>query len=183
MARGFYFRLGLAALALGAALSSGAQAQTPTPAPVCATGDKALPPEFSAWAHKSDLAAAKGPADLPRASLVPGQAVTLTLTPTPRVTYLAQPEKPGGSVSHGGLASLTIDRAGSYRIALDGGAWIDLLKDGKALVSTGHGHGPDCSGIRKIVDFDLAPGLYVLQISANAGPTLAVLVTPRPVGD
>lgn len=38
------------------------------------------------------------------------------------------------------------------------------------------------SGIRKIVDFRLEPGVYTLQIVGNAAPLLRVLVTGLPGG-
>ena len=34
-----------------------------------------------------------------------------------------------------------------------------------------------CTGIRKTVQFPLTPGHYVLQISANADPEIAVMVS------
>lgn len=62
-------------------------------------------------------------------------------------------------------ASFAITDPGRYRIALDQSGWIDLLRDGKPLESVGHGHGPDCSTIRKVVDFDLTPGRYTLRLT------------------
>ena len=101
----------------------------------------------------------------------------VSLLPTPSVHYPLQPEKPGGSVSHGGLLGFTITEAGTYRIALGSAAWIDVVRGGKPVTSTAHGHGPACSTIRKMVDFPLMPGRYILQVSANAGAGLPVLVT------
>jgi hypothetical protein len=48
------------------------------------------------------------------------------------------------------------------------------------LTSIAHGHGPDCSGIRKMVDFRLEAGSYVLQIVGNGAPTVRVLVASVP---
>lgn len=77
-------------------------------------------------------------------------------------------------------ANFTVPAAGRYRVALDQPGWIDLEKDGKALKSVAHGHGPECSTIRKIVDFDLAVGSYTLKLSkltkANAK---LMLVAPQ----
>ena len=67
-------------------------------------------------------------------------------------------------------------------VAIGSGAWIDVLQDGKVLTSIAHGQGPACTTIRKMVDFDLKPGRYVIQLSANADPTLAVIVTSAPKG-
>jgi hypothetical protein len=58
---------------------------------------------------------------------------------------------------------------------------IDLVDgNGTAVVSAAHSHGPACSGVHKIVDFVLAPGTYILQISGNADRAGKVLVVRLP---
>jgi hypothetical protein len=146
----------------------------------CAATDKDLPAELAPWTAKAPLAAATKAGDLAAAVLQPGKAVTATLSHTAQVTYVAQPEKPGGTVSYGGLLALDIDQAGTYRVALGAGPWIDVLRDGQPVASTAHGHGPACSTVRKMVDFPLTPGRYVIQVSADADPTLAILVARLP---
>ncbi|WP_287458654.1 homogentisate 1,2-dioxygenase [Sphingomonas sp.] len=166
------------AAAMMAMTAPAASAQTP---PACSAEAKpALPAALAGWATPAPLAAATDRDGVARATLVPGKAATVTLLPTPTVHYPLQPEKPGGSVSHGGLLAFPIARAGGYRVALGSAAWIDVVRDGKAVVSTAHGHGPACSTIRKMVDFSLEPGDYVLQISANATAELTVLIAPLP---
>jgi len=98
----------------------------------------------------------------------------------PQVRYALRPEKPGGSVSHGGLVRIDVREAGTYRVALDSAAWIDLVRDRQALRSTAHGHGPHCTGVRKMVDYSLTPGPYILQISANGQPQMTVLLARLP---
>jgi len=109
-----------------------------------------------------------------------GQAADGTLVATPEVKYPLRPAKPGGSVSYGGLFGFTVTEAGTYRVALGSGAWIDVVKDGVAIESSAHGHGPDCSEVRKMVDFPLEPGSYTLQVAANGQPSLPLLVTRVP---
>jgi hypothetical protein len=130
--------------------------------------------------RKTSLDAAGDPAGLNAATLTPGKAVTVTLHHTREVQYISQPEKPGGSVAYGGLLMLDIKNAGTYQINLSAGAWIDLLKDGAAVMSGAHAPGPACSGIRKTVQFPLQPGCYVIQLSANGDPTIAVMVSHVP---
>jgi hypothetical protein len=166
------------ALVLGTLLAP-ASAWAQEDMPACARAPAPLA-EFSGWPAKADLESATKAADLGAAELKPGQAVTAHLHPTREVAYVTQPEKPGGSVAKGGLLSFRIDRAGTYRIGLGAGAWIDVVKDGKTLESTAHGPGPACSGIRKVVDFPLQPGLYILQISASPSDQIGVILTPRP---
>lgn len=148
--------------------------------PACAATDKSLPPEMAGWATRSDFGSVTKAADLAKGQLTIGRAVNATLHHTPEMSYVTQPEKPGGTVSYGGMLGLAVKEAGTYRIALGAGAWIDVVNGGKATRSTAHGHGPACSTIRKIVDFPLEPGRYVVQISANADPTLAVMVWRQP---
>ena len=70
--------------------------------------------------------------------------------------------------------------AGTYRVALSSGAWIDLVRDGEPVASTAHGHGPNCTGVRKMVDFPLTPGRYTLQLGANGEAEMRVLVARLP---
>lgn len=168
-------------LAAGLALAAPAAFAQTQPDAACALGvETGLPPELAAWSAKSPLAAATSVADLPKALLAPGQAYVAALSPTLEVAYAVQPEKPGGTVSKGGLFSLKVETAGSYVIALGTGAWIDVLKDGAAQRSTAHGRGPACSTVRKMVTFDLSPGDYVIQISANAQAELPIMVARKP---
>lgn len=104
----------------------------------------------------------------------------MTLLATPVVKYSLRPEKPGGSASHGGLLGVDIARAGTYRVALSSGAWIDMVKQGKAETSVAHGHGPECTGARKMGDFTLTPGSHTLQLGANGDAQITVLVARLP---
>lgn len=143
-----------------------------TPAP--------LPAELASWAARTPLAAGTRVDRLRHATLMVGQAVDAALVHTSEVKYPIRPEQPGGSVSYGGIFAFTIAQTGTYRVALGSGAWIDVVKDGKAIESTAHGHGPDCSTVRKMVDFPLTPGSYTLQIAANGQAELPLLVTRVP---
>jgi len=77
--------------------------------------------------------------------------------------------------------TLLIAEAGRYGVAGDGKVWIDVAAaDSKPLVSVDHGHGPSCSGIRKIVWFDLAAGTYQLALSKAANASVRLLVVRAP---
>ena len=172
--------LALAGVLLAPAAASAQMAPAAPALAACAAMDAELPAELAGWTAKTPLVASKIAADLPKASLTPGTAFLATLPSTPDVTYVVQPEKPGGSVSHGGLFDLTIASPGTYVIALGTGAWIDVLKDGAPQMSTTHGRGPACTTLRKMVTFDLQPGAYVVQISANGPAELPIMVAKRP---
>lgn len=163
---GIGLALGVLLLAAGPAL---AQMETPAacPAPVAASG------VYAAWNVPRAVVAGRTVGDA--AVLAPGTAYAVTLLPTPTVVYAQRPAKPGEPVSHGGLLVFDVARAGTVRIALGAAAWIDVIGAQGTATSIAHGHGPDCTGIRKMVDFALAPGHYVLQIAASAPEQVTVL--------
>ena len=133
-----------------------------TPEPVCVrAGD--LPRAFAGWNGA------------PGQALRVGVPVEVVAVPAPRVRWAVRPGKPGS----GAVLSFTIARAGVYRVGLSNGAWIDMVRGGKALASVAHDHGPLCTGLRKIVDFRLASGTYRLQLTAMPGPTTRVMVVGK----
>lgn len=166
---------------LGAALlaSGAAGAQEMQAAPKC-TEMVAPPPALSGWTSKQDVKSALKADGLSQAALTIDHGANVSLHPTREVSYVTQPDKPGGSVASGGLLSVSIAAAGTYQVNLSSGAWIDLLQDGKPVLSTAHAPGPACTGIRKTVQFPLQPGRYVLQLSANADPVIQVMVSRVP---
>ena len=171
----------IATFAIAAAiLASPIASQAQNAQPACAETDKSLPAEMAGWLKKTDVGAAARTADLANGQLPVGQAVTATLHHMPEVTFAIPPEKPSDASGFGGLLALTIKDAGTYRVAVGTGAWIDVVKDGKATPTSAHGHGPDCSTIRKVVDFPLQPGRYVVQISAKTDPSIALMVWRQP---
>lgn len=107
-----------------------------------------------------------------------GRGARATLQPTSQVRLAVPTAKPAALGSHGGMLAFTVPAAGRYRVALGAGVWIDVVANGAALVSAAHGHGPACSPVKKMVDFDLKPGRYLLQVVGSTAPTLAMMVSP-----
>jgi hypothetical protein len=170
---------------LAAALSPAlAQSDAPAPSPgdagACAASQSTLPTALAGWATRSPITATSDAAGLARATLSIGRAADAALRPTAEVRYAMTPEKGGEPASYGGMFAFPVEAAGAYRVALGSGAWVDVVKGARAVASIAHGHCPDYSGIAKMVDFSLTPGRYTLQITANAEPTLSVLIAPRP---
>lgn len=155
------------------------QAQQVAASPAC-TVPAEIPAALAGWAAPGAMQAAASVKASATARMTPGKAAQLELLPTPKVAYLLRPEKPGGSVSFGGLTSFTVADEGVWRVALSSGAWVDVVKDGAALQSVAHGRGPDCSGIRKMVDYRLSPGTYTLQVAANGTDAVTLLVARLP---
>jgi len=109
-----------------------------------------------------------------------GTDVTAALLPTPRVAYPVPPAKPGATGTSGGLFAFAVPAAGRYRVALGSGVWVDVLSGTTPVASAAHGHGPECSGVRKPVDFDLTPGRHLLQVAGAAAATLRLTVSRAP---
>jgi len=149
-----------------------APAQTGAPAapPVaCPASAEPLPAELAGWKKREPLVAG--------AVLLTGKGADVTLRPVGDVNFLVAPEKAPAAGTYGAQLTFRIDKPGTIRIALGAPAWIDLVRDRKAQASVAHGHGPVCSGIRKIVDFKVEPGNYLLAISGSPLATTGVLVT------
>jgi hypothetical protein len=130
----------------------------------CAIDDSKLPAAWSSWTSPSAITAAAKPADQPQIEV--GAAYQVQLAPAAEAVYDPAPKEvvPG---SFGGLLMLTVKDAGDYSIALDSRTWVDVIRDGQVVESTGHGHGPACTSLRKKVVFALTPGIYTIQL-ANA---------------
>jgi hypothetical protein len=138
-----------------------------TPAP--------LPAELAGWRDATPVVAlvdARGPGT----AIALDRAVDATLHPGGKVAFVVAPTKPIGETK-GGLLRFDAPADGTYRIALGVGAWIDVIEDGKTVTSTAHGHGPACSGIRKMVDFPLKRGAHLLQIIGSPEATVRVMIS------
>lgn len=138
-------------------------------APVC-TATVAPPAGLEAWSIAPGMTAD---------AIAPGKNVALTLQPIDRVTFPLAPSRAPAPGTFGGVYHVTVATAGTYRVVLQNGAWIDLVRDGKSLTSAGHMEGAPCSGIRKIVDFDLQPGTYSVQLSGAKTPQMRILIAAK----
>jgi hypothetical protein len=160
---------------LGAMLVQSAQAQDAA----CTSKTVSLPGELAPWSAPMPLLAGTASSGaLPAIST--GQAVDMALSAMPDVAFASEPGRAADPSTRGGLARIEISVAGRYRVALGSAAWVDMVAARGKLSSVDHSHGPACSGIRKIVDYHLNPGTYLLQVSGSPTATTRVLVTPLP---
>jgi hypothetical protein len=132
------------------------------------------PPELRGWAQPRAIDASA------EAVLTPGVAVRAKLVPQSTLRFAVKPEKPGDAASHGGIFRFVTTQPGRYRVALGSGAWIDVVDGGRSVASVGHGHGPACSGIRKMVDFNLPAGTHIVQITGSRAEILTMMVARLP---
>jgi hypothetical protein len=170
------------AFALAVLVGAGQLHAQQAPAAACATTDAALPAEFAGWNTTQPVNAATDPGALVGSALPLGTGASAMLHPIEDVKFAVPPGKtsPNNPSGLGGLFLLNIDRTGTYAVAVGSAAWIDLVRGGAAVASTTHGHGPPCSSIRKVVDFQLTPGRYIVQVSSNTNPEVRIMVVRRP---
>ena len=96
------------------------------------------------------------------------------------MAYAATPGRPAPVGGRGGLLALEVIEPGAYAVGLSSAAWIDVMDArGATVASATHGHGPPCSGMRKVVDFVLTPGRYVVQLNTGGDATVGVLAFRR----
>lgn len=143
--------------------------QSATPAPVC-TATVAPPAGLEAWSTISAIT--MGPIKV-------GDGTGLRLQPVEKVAFAPPPSRAPKPGTFGGVYTVNVTTAGTYRVALEKGVWIDLVRDGKTLQSVGHTEGAPCSTIRKIVDFTLTPGRYTIQLSGAKEAPMRILIAPK----
>ncbi len=104
-----------------------------------------------------------------------GQPLTATLHPIAQLQFAAAPGKPSDPKSYGGTFRVDLVKPARVGIGLSGPAWVDAVRGTQALSSVDHGHGPDCSGLRKIVWFDLPEGATLIQIAGAPSGTIRIM--------
>ncbi len=158
-------------LAVMACWAGVAAAQTPTPA---------CPDAPKTWQGARPVEAARNFGAHPHPDLTLGEPADVALVPAEAMILAAPLGRPVAPDDRGGLLGFHIALTGTYRVALGGKAWIYVVRHGRSLPPAGHVHGEPCTGVVKQVDFTLAPGDYVLQLSAAATPHVSVLLSRLP---
>ena len=135
----------------------------------------AAPAPWIGWRDPAPLIAAEKPDVRPSAVLAPGRPASVTLAPSHDIAFSVTPAKPAGPTSYGGMLTLTVPTAGTYRVAIGAPAWIDMVSGGQAVAAVAHDHGPACSGIVKMVDFVLPAGAATIELSGAPTPVTTVM--------
>ena len=159
-----------------------AQQKPQTEAKESCTATAAPPPELAGWNSPTPVTAARRAGDLSKAALVPGRATAADFHPVDQVEFRVAPAKADGPPVYGGLYSLKITQAGTYRLAANAGPWMDIFPGTSTtpVTSIAHGHGPACTGVGKEVDFSLQPGDYLVQFSENLAPKAEIMLGKLP---
>jgi hypothetical protein len=106
-------------------------------------------------------------------------AVMVTLVPIADARLpLAPSRAPKSSDTFAGFVRVSaIPKAGTYRITLSHGAWIDAIQDGRELKSVAASGVTGCDGIAKSVKFDLAAAPLLIELSGTTANAVAIVVT------
>lgn len=137
--------------------------------PALAAEDKWQPPECTTPVPvPAEWAGWESPSPVSENGVISvGTAWNFTLAPVAQVplTGFDGKELPEGSM--GAALTFTAPQDGTYLITVADPMWIDVIGPDGVVESSAHGHGPDCSGIGKIVHFPLKAGAYRLELSAG----------------
>lgn len=141
---------------------------------------QACPKVAEPWKTPRAIASASDVAGAARTPSALGEAIRFSLHPDGEVAYATLPQGAGEAESFGGMASFSIEGAGIYSVGLSESIWVDVEQDGRPVEAVHFGPGSACSGIRKTVSFELAPGTHVIELSGSTVPEVGVLITPVP---
>ena len=155
----------------------------PTPLPLlllflAVDAPAALPQGFENWSRSVPVVSARHPTHPGKTVMQPGKSLDLALSPTATVQYVVAPAKPPQPETYGGTVTLRISRAGTYSIALDAAAWIEVVQHGRSIDSVSHRRAPEGSGLHKIVDFPLRPGSYLVQVVGSGQQKVRIMAVP-----
>ncbi|CAN5173506.1 hypothetical protein BH10PSE12_BH10PSE12_20060 [soil metagenome] len=151
-------------------LAPAAYAQEPQPA--CLEKPQIAEP-WTNWTQNSNAIAGYGVGDA--ASLPLGQPRTAQLHPVAQVQYPVPPGKPPAAKSFGGLFRVNLARPARVGIGLSGPAWVDVVAGEGLAPAIEHGHGLPCSGIAKIVWFDLPVGASIVAIAGAPDTAIRIM--------
>ncbi len=96
-------------------------------------------------------------------ALKPGQAVRLSLLDANKVKLAAASGHKAKPNRAAGLAALDVPRAGTLSVALSTATYVDLIRDGKIIATSGFSD--NCGTVRKTVKFAVTQGRYIVQLT------------------
>lgn len=120
-------------------------------------------PSPAGWNKPVRHLAARAPAM--KFALATGSSTLLELRGVKDVKLAAKGERKPKSNTSAGLAALDVAKIGKLDVILSNATYVDLVRDGRVLQSTGHADLKTCTGFRKSVSFDVVPGRYIVQLT------------------
>lgn len=165
----------IGATALSALLAASARADDP-----CAGFTWNVAHERTLFASAAqELNAGRDPATAP--AIETDRLYDLALAPNQQVQLPAPNKRAhGASTGSAGLVRLQITKPGSYRISVGSQMWVDLASGSMLIGSSDFSGQHGCDAPHKIVQYDLQPGTFVLQLSGASGDHVRLAVTRAP---
>lgn len=120
-------------------------------------------PSPAGWANPVRHLAARTP-EL-KFALATGTSNQIGLLQANAVKLAVKGERPSKAGTTAGLAAIDVAKAGKLDVILSNATYVDLVRDGRILKSTGHSDLKTCPGLRKSVSFDVVPGRYIVQLT------------------
>ena len=134
-------------------------------------------PSPMGWDKPVKHLAARAPAM--KFALATGSATLLELRGANDVTLAVTTDRKAKPDTSAGLAALDVATAGKLDVILSNATYVDLVRDGRVLKSTGHTDLKTCTGFRKSVSFDVVPGRYIVQLTGAPARTVKMATVLR----
>jgi hypothetical protein len=112
-------------------------------------------------------------------ALAVGTSNEIGLLPPKDVKLAVKGDRKPKPNSSAGLAALDVTKAGKLDVILSTATYVDLVRDGRVLKSTGHTDLKTCPGLRKSVSFDVVPGRYIVQLTDAPARTVKMATVLR----
>ena len=110
-----------------------------------------------------------------------GQTARITLHPTAEVRYPQPPGQAGKDGSFGGMVRFRVTAGGSYRFISSEDPWYDVVGSGGIIAPVARSHDRQCTPqTRKMIDYVLGPGDYLLEIARTSTADVVLLLTGLP---
>lgn len=114
-----------------------------------------------------------------RSALATGSSALLELRSARDVTLAVTRDRKPKLDTSAGLTALDVPKAGKLDVILSSATYVDLVRDGRMLKSTGHTDLQSCTGLRKLVTFDVVPGRYIVQLTDAPGRAVKIATVLR----
>ena len=118
------------------------------------------------------------PAPVAATSLTAEKPATVPLRAMKAGDFPVPPGKAPTPGTNGATLGFSIPTDGRWQVAAGAPVWIDVVRDGRSIASTTHGHGKPCTGFRKAVVFPLKAGAHQLQLSGGTVASVRVEISP-----
>jgi hypothetical protein len=120
-------------------------------------------PSPAGWAKPVRHLAARTPTL--KFALATGTSNEIGLLPARDVQLAVRSGRAAKADTTAGLAALDVQQAGTLDVIVSAPVYVDLVRDGQVLKSTGHADLKTCPGLRKSVSFTVVPARYIVQLS------------------